>query len=45
MTVKDGDKIVWSCEAGAPGMSDGKYYLKWRAEEMPAKPQPPTTGP
>jgi hypothetical protein len=45
MTVKDGDKVVWSCQAGAPGVSNGKYYLKWRAEEMPAKPQAPTTDP
>jgi hypothetical protein len=45
MTVKDGDKIVWSCEAGAPGLSNGRYYLKWRAEEMPSKPQPATTEP
>jgi len=36
MTVKEGDRAVWSCEAGAPGFSDGKYYLRWRAEEMPA---------
>jgi hypothetical protein len=36
MTVKEGDRTVWSCEAGAPGYSDGKYYLRWRAEEMPA---------
>ena len=45
MTVKDGDKIAWSCEAGAPGISDGTYYLRWRAEEMPAKPQASTTDP
>ena len=34
MTVKEGDRIVWSCEQGSPGVSDGKYYLRWRAEEM-----------
>jgi hypothetical protein len=45
MTVKDDDKIVWSCEAGAPGISNGRYYLRWRAEEMPARPQPLTTNP
>jgi hypothetical protein len=39
MTVKDGDRAVWSCQAGAPGYSDGKYYLHWRAQEMPAKPE------
>jgi hypothetical protein len=38
MKVKEGDTTVWSCEAGAPGYSDGKYYLRWRAEEMPAAP-------
>jgi hypothetical protein len=45
MTVKDGDKAVWSCAAGAPGVSDGKYYLRWRAEEMPAKPSTETAEP
>jgi hypothetical protein len=45
MTVKDGDKAVWSCAAGAPGVSDGKYYLRWRAEEMPAKPPTETAEP
>jgi len=43
MTVKDGDKAVWSCPAGAPGTSDGKYYLRWRAEEMPASSQQKTS--
>jgi hypothetical protein len=38
MTVKDGEQTVWTCEQGAPGVSDGKYYLRWRAEEMPATP-------
>jgi hypothetical protein len=36
MTVKEGDRTVWSCKAGAPGFSDGTYYLRWRAEEMPS---------
>jgi hypothetical protein len=45
MNVKDGDKAVWSCAAGAPGVSDGKYYLRWRAEEMPAKPLTETAEP
>jgi hypothetical protein len=36
MAVKDGDRTVWSCEQGSPGFSDGKYYLRWRAEEMAA---------
>jgi len=40
MTVKEGDRIVWSCEQGSPGFSDGRYYLRWRAEEMPAVPGP-----
>jgi hypothetical protein len=38
MTAKDGEQVVWKCEQGAPGISDGKYYLRWRAEEMPATP-------
>lgn len=38
MTVKDGERTVWSCERGKPGRSDGKYYLRWRAEQMPAQP-------
>jgi len=40
MKVKEGDRTVWSCPAGAPGYSRGKYYLHWRAEEMPADPEP-----
>jgi hypothetical protein len=40
MRVKAGDQAVWSCGAGAPGVSDGRYYLRWRAEEMPANPNP-----
>jgi hypothetical protein len=38
MTVKDGEQTVWTCQQGAPGVSDGKYYLRWRAEEMPTSP-------
>ena len=38
MTVTDGQRTLWSCERGKPGRSDGKYYLKWRAEQMPAVP-------
>ena len=41
MKVSDGERTVWSCEQGAPGRSDGKYYLRWRAEEMPASPGNP----
>jgi len=41
MTVKEGERTVWTCKAGAPGYSDGKYYLRWRAEEMPASPNNP----
>jgi hypothetical protein len=42
MKVKAGDLVVWSCEAGVPGFSDGKYYLRWRVTEMPTdvKPEP-----
>jgi hypothetical protein len=36
MKVKTGDLTVWSCEAGAPGYSDGRYYLRWRVADMPA---------
>jgi hypothetical protein len=42
MTVKEGEQTVWSCEQGRPGFSDGKYYLRWRAEEMPAEPRSST---
>jgi len=38
MEVKDGDKPIWTCDRGTPGRSAGKYYLRWRAEEMPANP-------
>lgn len=38
MKVMEGDKLVWSCSAGAPGRSEGKYHLFWRAEQMPAEP-------
>ena len=41
MEVKDGDKPIWSCDRGTPGRSEGKYYLRWRAEEMPANPLNP----
>jgi len=36
MEVADGDKRIWTCDRGTPGRSEGKYYLRWRAEEMPA---------
>jgi len=38
MTVADGQQTLWSCERGKAGRSDGKYYLKWRAEQMPVMP-------
>jgi hypothetical protein len=38
MEVADGDKRIWTCDRGTPGRSEGKYYLRWRAEEMPANP-------
>ena len=28
MTVKDGERDVFACKQGAPGFSDGKYYLR-----------------
>jgi hypothetical protein len=39
MSVRDGDQTIWSCERGTPGRSVGKYFLHWRAEQMPADPQ------
>jgi hypothetical protein len=36
MSVKDGDREIWSCDSGTRGRSDGKYYLKWRAEQRKA---------
>jgi hypothetical protein len=38
MTVKDGEQTIWSCEKGVARQPTGKYYLMWRAEEMPADP-------
>jgi hypothetical protein len=38
MTVKDGEQTIWSCEKGIARQPTGKYYLMWRAEEMPADP-------
>ncbi len=38
MEVRDGDKPIWRCDRGTPGRAEGKYYLRWRAEEMPANP-------
>jgi len=49
MKVTEGERLVWSCGAGAPGRSEGKYHLFWRAEQMPAEPtpdpRPPTPDP
>ncbi|MCI0359317.1 MAG: hypothetical protein L0211_12635 [Planctomycetaceae bacterium] len=36
MAVKDGERSLWTCERGAPGRSEGKYYLHWRVEQRPA---------
>ena len=38
MTVKDGDKTSGPATAARPAARDGKYYLRWRAEEMLANP-------
>lgn len=38
MVVKRDSVVVWECEDGIPGHSDGKYYLRWRADEVPAMP-------
>jgi hypothetical protein len=38
MDVRDGQRIIWSCQRGTPGRSEGRYYLRWRAEQMPAEP-------
>ena len=42
MTVKDGEQKIWSCEKGIARQPTGKYYLMWRAEEMPAEPKEET---
>jgi hypothetical protein len=39
MEVMDDGKAIWKCERGTPGRASGKYYLHWRAEEMPADPK------
>ena len=36
MSVKDGERELWSCEKGAPGRSEGRYYLHWRIEQRKA---------
>jgi hypothetical protein len=36
MSVKDGERELWSCDRGTPGKSEGKYYLRWRIEERRA---------
>lgn len=39
MTVKDGEQTIWSCDKATPYKRTGKYYLMWRAEQMPAEPE------
>jgi hypothetical protein len=39
MTVKDGEKTVWSCEKAIDRQPTGKYYLMWGTEQMPAEPR------
>jgi hypothetical protein len=36
MAVKEGDREIWSCDAGTRGRSDGKYFLRWKAEQRRA---------
>ncbi len=38
MTVKDGEKTIWSCPEGKGMVREGKYCVIWRAELMPASP-------
>jgi hypothetical protein len=38
MTVKDGEKTIWSCGEGKGMVREGKYCVIWRAELMPASP-------
>jgi len=45
MKVMEGERLVWSCGAGAPGRSEGKYHLFWRVEQMPAEPTPESPPP
>jgi hypothetical protein len=39
MAARDGEQTIWTCDRGTPGRSDGKYYLRWRAEQMSAQPE------
>jgi hypothetical protein len=39
MEARDGERTIWTCDRGTPGRSEGKYYLRWRAEQMPREPQ------
>ena len=39
LTVKDGEKTVWSCEKAIDRQPTGKYYLMWGVEQMPAEPK------
>ncbi len=36
MAVTDGDRQVWACDTGTRGRSDGKYFLRWKAEQRRA---------
>jgi hypothetical protein len=36
MTVKDGERTLWDCGLATPRQPRGKYYLMWRAQQMPA---------
>ena len=36
LNQQHGSIFLWTCDRGTPGRSEGKYYLRWRAEEMPA---------
>jgi len=39
MSVKDGERTIWSCEYVQPPLKSGRYHVVWRAEHMPANPQ------
>jgi len=45
MTVRDGERTVWFCDQVRPPLKTGRYCLAWRAEQMPANPQPVTADP
>jgi hypothetical protein len=35
MSVRDGERVIFTCSRGKPGRSEGKYFLFFGAEQMP----------